>query len=218
MGVEFVSVTTNPESDVKIGHLPAMHIARRQVDVADWKVPVMVDVINKLICSLRTGFVRFMLSNFHLTGEERRIRALELVAHFNREAHRACIEASFVFGNLPAATFGFPPISLFDVAGVAVKFYPRSGGQCVFDVQLTSAGDGTIHSKLHRGHPTPDVVISLVDVERERSDLDRIFSDRWLVLSCRCVSDGRNTNHNKNEREGTCKPQNVFHWDLLGVL
>src|SRR6185503_6389477 len=71
MRVELVSVTAYPESDMKIGHLPTMHVTRRQVDVADGEVPIVVHVIDKLICGLWTGFVRFMLSDFHLAGEER---------------------------------------------------------------------------------------------------------------------------------------------------
>src|SRR5690349_25015947 len=113
--------------------------------------------------------------DFHLAGEERRVSACQLVTHLDHEAHRAGVKRALVLANVAAATFSLPPVTLLDVAGVAVKFHPRSGWQRILHVELAATRDWPINTKLHPRQPTPNVVIAFIRVDRERGDLERVF-------------------------------------------
>jgi len=128
--------------------------------------------------------------NLHLAGEERGIGALKLVAQLDGERNRTGVSAALRFLNLPAAALSFPLVTFLDVAGVAIKLYPRTSRQRVLHVKLTAARDWTIHTKPHLRHPTPNVVVAFVDVESERCDLERVFGQGWLVVAGGRINNG----------------------------
>lgn len=200
MRIEFVCITANPERDVKVRKLPTKDVAGSQVDVPDWEIPVVVHEVDKLVHRFWTSLVGMRFCDFHLAREERCIGALEFVAHLDCEGDRTGVSAALRFGNLAAAAFSFPPVAFFDVAGVAVKLHPWASREIVLNVELAAAGDWTIHAKLHQRHPTPNVVVTFVDVESERRDLNRVFGDGRLVLAggsgeYESDSDNRNGKH-----------------------
>src|SRR5689334_23897661 len=102
--------------------------------------------------------------DFHFAGEERRICSRQFVAHLDDEVHWTSVKRSFVFADVSAAALSLPPVTLLDVAGVAVKLHPRSGGQRVLNIELAATRDWAIDAKLHPRQPTPNVVVAFVRV------------------------------------------------------
>src|ERR1700730_5215743 len=121
------------------------------------------------------------LRHFHFAGEEGGVAFGQLVPHLDDEVNRTCIGDALVFRNVSRAALSLPPAACLYLVGLAIDFHPRSfARKSEFNVKLAAAGDWSIDSISDPRHPTPDVVVLLVNVEGESGDLDRVFGNRRL--------------------------------------
>src|SRR4051812_271413 len=116
------------------------------------------------------------LRDFHLAGEERRIRTGQLVPKMYSKVHRSRVRAALIFGNIPATALRLPPTVLLCLAGLAIELHPGPGaGNGEVHVELTAALDWPIDAELDFRNPAPVVVVLFVNVKRESGNLDRVL-------------------------------------------
>src|SRR6266404_4317589 len=134
-----------------------------------------------------TGFVRMHLRDFELAGEERGVAARQFISHLDREIDRAGVSGSFVLAEriAAAAIFDLPPVTCAGLLCFAIKLPRATPGRRELCINLAAAGDWSIDAQVQFGHPTKDLKIFFVRTERESRDLNRVFSNRRLVLGSR---------------------------------
>src|SRR3982075_4028849 len=140
-----------------------------------------------MIHKVRTSFAGRHLLRFQLAGEERGVAARQFISHLDREIDRAGVSGSFVLAEriAAAAIFDLPPMTCTGLLCFAIKLPRATPGRGKLRINLAAAGDWSIDAQVQFGHPTKDLKILFVRTEREGRDLNRVFSNRRLVLGSR---------------------------------
>src|SRR6266481_4713303 len=92
-----------PEREAEKWIIPLPNVITLIEHITDRQVPILIDVIDKMIHVVWTRLIRMDLRDFHLAGEECRVAAHQFIPHLDREVHRAGVSDAFVFRNAVAA-------------------------------------------------------------------------------------------------------------------
>src|SRR6266550_2875838 len=146
-----VIFAARPKRETERRFIPPRDIVGLIKYIADWQVPVLIYVIDKMIYVVGSRLVGMDLPHFHFAGEERHVTAHQFISHLDREVDRTGIRNAFIFGNaIAAATLvGLPPMAGLRLLSRAIKLYPRShAGHREFRIELAAAGNRTIDAQV----------------------------------------------------------------------
>ena len=65
----------SPERKTKQGFVPAGHVIAIVKHITDRQVPILIDIIDKMIDVVRAGLVGMDLRDFHFAGEQNHVAA-----------------------------------------------------------------------------------------------------------------------------------------------
>src|SRR2546426_5673909 len=78
-----VYFSTSPECETEGRFIPSGDVVLVIEDVTDRQVPILIDVVDKVVHVVRTGLVGMDFRHFHFAGEERHVAAHQFVPHLD---------------------------------------------------------------------------------------------------------------------------------------
>src|SRR6266403_337518 len=122
-----VIFAARPKRETERRFIPSGDVVLLIKHIADRQVPILIDVVDKVVYVVRAGLVGMDLRDFHLAGEKCHVAAHQFIPHLDRAVDRAGVGNAFVFRNaVAAAAFRLPPITFLRLLGLTIVFDPRA--------------------------------------------------------------------------------------------
>lgn len=124
-------IAAKPQCHDQLGKSPVNFAAVRvflsfEENVADGQVPILIDVVGKVVFELRQIKTYVELLYFHFTREERGVGARQLIPQFHSELDYASLGDGLLIRKIVAA-LGLPPGGWpRGFARFAIELHPRS--------------------------------------------------------------------------------------------